>query len=321
MGRRASLLLKISYIMATTASVPVPATRRRRCVSRRASWALLIALGVLAAHPRDAAGQTPASATLTQWDIFTATGGNASATQNPLPIALTPAGSPAGTNGSLWFVAQRPSMRLGRLDPATNIYTEWRPAEGVANAAPNGLAVNGPTGDVWITTGGIPEAMVKLGGGDTFRKIQFPASVSTHNLAVTPDGNTAYAIVKVASLYYVYTIPKPTAAGSLAIARLRFNGSTEEPRHLSIDGAGKFWLTNKTRNILVRWDPSLTSPLNLTKWVLPSGISPAGLHIKNGPNPGDGAVSVCVVSEGTPGASPPSGDLACLTPADNMYRL
>src|SRR5688572_2290289 len=124
---------------------------------------MILALGVAGA--RLDAQTTSTTATLTRWDVFAATGGittsSTSATQNPVSVAVHPA------DGSVWFATQRPTVRLGRLDPAgsSGNYLEWAAVVSPATSGtPVGLTISQATGDVWFTTGGVPHLGVKLAG-------------------------------------------------------------------------------------------------------------------------------------------------------------
>ena len=271
---------------------------------------------VVALMPSPASAQT--NATLTRWDVFAATGGSNSqsinATRNPRVVSINP------NDGAVWFVAQRPTLRVGTLDPISNLYTEWAPVTGGATSgAPAAFAFSASTGDVWVTTGGVPEVMVSLGGGNTFRTYTLPyAGAVVKGVAPTADGSAAYIAMRAGSNTSILRVqrgPQPLGGTtSVTAARWRFSSSSDDPAHLTMDSGGFLWFTNKYRNTVVRFDPSLANS-NLTQWTLPAGTGAAGLQIVNGPS---GALTVCVVAEG--GVTSISGQATCLDVASSTFR-
>src|SRR5688500_4945390 len=131
----------------------------------RVLFVAVIAAG--AAH-----AQTP-TATLTQWDIFAATGADGAATQNVASIARD-ANGVAGPTGAVWFTGQNADVRIGRLDPSATVnnYSEWRPAAAgdPVSGAPLGLALIPTNGDLWVAIQGSPSLLLKPAGSNTLRR-------------------------------------------------------------------------------------------------------------------------------------------------------
>src|SRR5688500_13511676 len=64
-------------------------------------------LATIAAAAMAFAQATPTSATLTEWDVFAATGGGSTASQNVGAVLMDVSGK-AGTAGSVWLTTQSP---------------------------------------------------------------------------------------------------------------------------------------------------------------------------------------------------------------------
>ena len=131
----------------------------RFCARRASRFVLAAATFVVAcgmfAVPQRVAAQTPQQAKITTWDLNAAsTVGETEALNNISGIARDPA-------GTLWFVADRPRVRIGRLVPGTGTtlsYTEWAPDYSGSDAGTGrGVAVT-PSGigqgDVWVISSG-----------------------------------------------------------------------------------------------------------------------------------------------------------------------
>jgi hypothetical protein len=197
---------------------------------RRFVGVLVATLCVAVAYQRHAAGEAPGTAMLTRWDLFAAAG-----TRNPNGITLHP------NDGTVWMVAQNlGSLRLGQLDPdaAGPNYLEWT-VPGVTGVAgpPVGLTLDSATGNVWFTTGGSPQLMVQLPGG-VFRSFTLTAltSPNLHRFALSADGSTAFVPVQASGQTSIYRIPLGNGSSPLAgVERWRLTGSTDNPRHLTID--------------------------------------------------------------------------------------
>ncbi|MBI4484513.1 MAG: choice-of-anchor D domain-containing protein [Acidobacteria bacterium] len=298
--------------------------------------------------PAGAAGQTT-SATATRWDIFGATGGNfidpgcdpqvdpnsaacqnqeqvrAQGTQNIQALARDGAGV-AGPAGAVWFAADRPNVRVGRLSPDANTYTEWR----VLNLIPNnesgfvgGLALNPTTdfgnpfrGDLWLTVKGTPTFVLKTGDApDNFRKwVIGDWILEPEGIAASGVSGLAYAAVTSTN------IPDPTGAGVLGlIVRLprdlgqplySWSSLDIRPRHVAVTAtpAGDIiWFTNAKNNTLAMLDLTvLDLSLPITEWPL-SVQNPAGLHVNGS--------EVCVVGQGVSGTF--TGEVECIDTAAN----
>src|SRR6266540_5247859 len=107
-----------------------------RCSSPSAR-VFFFCLAITAAAATAPSAQSPVTATLKQWDVFAATGGNGAATQNVTAVVVDNTGI-SGVAGSAWLTAQNPSARVGRVDPASPSlnYIEWRPVETDQGGAP-----------------------------------------------------------------------------------------------------------------------------------------------------------------------------------------
>ena len=291
---------------------------------------LVLVAAVCAVAPAGAQGPPapPESANIQNWDIYAATGGGANGTQNPVAFGAHP------TDGTLWFVAQNPALRLGNLNPnaALNNYRQWTLPAGVTGTA-NGVAVSG--NDVWMTVGNKVIAKIRRGNGqEVFRTFTLPAGLGTtlaQRLAVTADGQFAYVPVKADGSgsgpeTSIYRIPRggDTVGATVTATRWLVNSSSniDDPRHIVIDGAGMVWMANaNSRGRIQRLDPTAVPdefgiPPNVKTWVLPSGQPPfVGLFVINGPGAGTGAAKVCAVMEGQ--LTSTSGNTTCLDVATN----
>src|SRR5688572_19619067 len=140
----------------------------------RVLFVAVIAAG--AAH-----AQTP-TATLTQWDIFTATGAN----------------GVAGPAGAVWFTGQNADVRIGRLDPSATVnnYSEWRPAAAgdPVSGAPLGLALNPTNGDLWVAIQGSPSLLLKPAGSNTLRRFGTESALTPQGIAVAANGSLYMAV-------------------------------------------------------------------------------------------------------------------------------
>jgi hypothetical protein len=278
--------------------------------------AAALVVGSVAAEAQD----SPTHATVQHWDIYAATGANASATQNPVRFGTHP------TDGTLWFVGQHPSLRLGSLNPAlaTNNYRQWAiPGTG----APTGMALG--ANDVWMTIGNTVVAKIlRTTGQEVLRTFSLPAGLGTavaQRLALTPDGDFAYVPVKAGAQTSIYRIPRGgnTVSATVTAARWAFSTSSDDPRHVVVDGDNKVWIANAhtSGSRIQRLDPAVTpdatgSPRNLLSWLLPTNPSPvAGLFVVNGPT--GGAAVVCAVAEGAFNGI--SGRTTCLQVATNTF--
>lgn len=261
---------------------------------------------MLAVSPQ-AGAQTPSSATLQEWDLFAATGGNGTASQNVAAVMMDVSGV-AGPAGNVWVTTQYPLARLGRLDPSasTNNYTEWRPvtsAEG--GGIPLGLALNSGNGDVWMGMQGNPSFLLKM-SGNNFRRFRSTYALVPHGIAVAADGALIAALpVKNAGAIgdAIVKIPRNPVSGQVTMTLWQVNGS---PRFIALDNSGNIWYTPRTTNKLARLNPATAV---VTEWTLPAGSNPAGLRAFG--------TTVCVVSEGAAGAL--SGIEHCLNSATNQF--
>ncbi|HXH24371.1 MAG TPA: HYR domain-containing protein [Vicinamibacterales bacterium] len=253
--------------------------------------------------------QSSPTATRTQWDLFTATGGNSTATRNVASI-IRDADGVAGPAGSVWVAAQNPEPRIGRLDPSADSYVEWRPLVGsdYSAGAPLGMAINPSNGDVWVATQGVPSFLLKLGGTNTFRRFDAESPLAPQGVAVAPDGSL-YAALPVANSYgqgrAIVRIPRNTTSNLVTATLWRFDQSpVGEPTSLALDSSGRLWFTDRRNNVVGRLDPAANTS---TEWVLPAGSNPVGLHF-------DGS-TVCVVGDGQ---IENAGVVQCLDPASNQ---
>lgn len=285
---------------------------RERAVSVVACTSLIVLASVTAF------AQAPTTAVLTRWDIFAGSGGvNTSSTSATRHVRLVATAS----DGSVWLVSELPAVRLGRLDPVANSYSEWAPlAGGETGGVPDALALGVSNGDVWLATGGTPALAARLSGSNTFRKYTLPyAGAVVKGIAPTPDGTAVYVAIRAGGNTSILRIERGSeplgGATSVNAARWRFASSSDDPAHLTMDGAGFLWFTNKFRNTVARFDPSLSTN-NLVQWTLPAGTSAAGLRLIDGAS---GAATVCVVAEGA--VTGQSGQPSCLDVATSTFRV
>lgn len=282
----------------------------RSTLARRFAFPVFLLL----ASAVDADAQTTATATLTQWDIFTATGGNGTATQNVASILRDPGGA-AGPAGSVWITTQVPEPRLARLDPdgTVNNYTEWRPLAGdpAAGGAPLGLALNSANGDLWVSIQGVPSLLLKPGGSNTFRRFDGIAALTPQGLAVAADGSL-YVALPETNMYgqgkAIIRVPRDLTNESLMATVWRFDQSPAgEPKYLAVDASGNVWFTDRANNVVARLNPSTGT---VTEWPLPSGSSPMGLQLSGS--------TACMISDGL---VPQTGVVQCLNTATNQVTV
>jgi hypothetical protein len=276
---------------------------------RLAALAIVCLLGTYGA-PRLFAQATPTSATLTEWDLFAATGGDDAASQNVAAVVLDASGI-AGPAGNVWVTLQNPLPRLGRLDPsaATNNYLEWRPVTATeGGGAPLGLALNRSNGDIWMTMQGHPSLLLKLAGTNTFRKFRSTYPLVAQGVVVAADGS---AIVALPSRNVggigdaIIRVPKTPTSGSVTATVWNVRG---EPHYVALDNSGNIWFSEGLNNILGRLNPSTGA---VTEWALPAGTNPAGVHVAG--------TTVCVASQG--GVGDLTGVEQCLNTSNNQITL
>ncbi len=269
---------------------------------------MMSAIALLAFWPTAADAQsTPTNISLKQWDIFAATGGGSTATQNLASILLDASGIAGGTAGSVWVGGQNPKPRFGRLDPASssNNYIEWRPVTSEAGGAPLGLALNKSNGDIWMGVQGDPSFVMKLGGTNTFRKFRVAYPLSPHGMTVASD------LAAIAALPFknalgvgdaIAKIPRNPTSGYVTISYWQVGN---EPHYVALDSSGNIWFTAKQGNTVSRLNPASGA---ISDWTLPAGTAPAGVYVSG--------TKVCVASEGAFGAL--TGVLHCLNTTNNQ---
>lgn len=281
------------------------------------SWRVCVWL-LLACVPASSAVAQTRTATVSQWDLFAATGGSdpnlevrTSATQNITAAALDVLGA-AGSVNSVWVAAQRPLIRLGRIDPSTNTHTEWRllndrngesgvtPALAISPASSSSAAY----GDLWMSIAGTPAFVLKLRGTNTFRKfvVAAPVVLSPFSITAHTDGNAYVAVPE--SNYYgglIVQVPRTAPDGSLFLSA--WASTAIQPRDVAVDSSGRIWFTNAANNTLARLDRSTRVA---TEWPL-AGTGPSGLYFSDS--------QVCVVSQGQ--LTVLSGEVECINPGTN----
>ena len=277
--------------------------------SGRASLCALVCLLAVAAWPSAAFAQaTPTNATLTEWDVFTATGGGSTASQNVAAVLLDVNGK-AGTAGNVWLTTQRPLPRIGSLNPATtaNNYTEWRPVPStMSGGAPLGLALNAANGDLWMALQGDPSFIVKTANSNVFRRFRTSSPLIPHGITVASDGAAIAALPSVNGAGIgnaIVKVPKGGASGSSVSITLWNIGG--EPHDVALDGSGNIWFSARLANKIGKLN---TANGLVTEWLLPSGTHPMGLRISG--------TLVCVASEGLAGSL--DGVEHCLNTANNQ---
>lgn len=238
------------------------------------------------------AQSTPTTATLKEWDVFAATGGDGEASQNVAAILMDVSGI-AGPAGNVWFTLQNPLPRLGRLDPsaAANNYIEWRPVSSSESGGPPlGIALNRSNADVWIAMQGDPSFVIKLAGTNTFRRFRASYPLVPHGITVAAD-DAAFAALPSRNAANIgdaiIKVPRNATNGSVTATFWVVGG---EPRHVTLDNNGNVWFTAHSANTLGRLNP--VSGV-LLEWALPSGSNPSGVRGLNN--------TICVASEGAVG--------------------
>ena len=269
--------------------------------------ALAVCLLAVCWSSRAAAQGTPTNATLKEWDIFAATGGNGDASQNVAAVFMDVSGI-AGPAGNVWVTLQNPLPRLGRLDPAaaTNNYVEWRPISAAEGGGPPlGLALNRSNADIWVAMQGDPSFVMKLGGVNTFRRFRHAYPLVPHGIVVASD-NAAIAALPVKNTGgigdAIVKVPRNPTSGQVTMTIWQVGG---QPRHVTLDNSGNIWYGAVTSNKLARLNPATGV---VTEWLLPSGTNPAGVRTL-------GSI-VCIVSEG--GVADLTGVEHCLNTTNNQ---
>lgn len=242
----------------------------------------------------------PADVTITEW---------------PVPTPGSRPHDPLGTkDGAIWYTGQLANA-LGRLDPATGQFREYKlnPQTG-----PHGLAEDG-NGNIWFTGNfaGIIGRLDPRSGAVVEHKLPDPAARDTHSLAFDQRGILWFTVQQANMLGRldpatgdVRLIKSPTPSSrpygiqvnskgvpfvcefgankilsidpeTMQLREYTLPDPQARPRRLAIDGDDVVWYTDFARGFLGRLDPATG---HVTEWASPGGpkSEPYGIAFAKG---------------------------------------